>query len=1239
VRTAAFAAPRDGPRSYRGQVTLSWDRRSGAGPSADRALGGPAPFLSFRWDVPRGSLIVRSMPVDRAAPSDRGDESLLDLLSPEDAESLRLRARAAHATGQPLDAQVWVRAPGRPPRLFWWHGERRPSDDLTAPIVGGAVDITDVVAGAAVSSAHGAADPGRFSWDGETKQTHLTDDGARLLGLPAAGAYPEDEVLAVFEPEDAARYDELLRAAPVGEPFDCDVRVVSSGDRVRLRTVVSSSTTGGFVITGTIEDLADRTTHQSLVNVSRALNTLSHGTHVLNTALDEHDLLDRVCATVVHDGGYLFAWYGRKLDDEERSVKPVAWAGYEAGYLSTQRFHWDPDRPTGRGPTGQALRTGKVRISHLVAVDTAFEPWRRAALDRGYVSSICLPVLVDGEVHGGLMVYASEPTAFDPTEIRLLADLAADIGYGLRRLQDLRALRETSRAHADSTARLQATLDSMLDPLVVLQAVRDEDGTLVDLEYVEANDAAVAYNRTTREELLGRRVRELFPGHVDEGLLPLYFGVVESGEPAVLDDLPYRNERRGETTRTDIRAVRCGDGIALTWRDTSERWQAQERIKEAERRFRMLAENSSDVVLLCDRAGQIGWVSSSVERATSWAPHELVGRTLQEFAHPDDAAPLQDALTRQHGPVSLSFRVRCADGSYRWMSAAGRWASDADRTEGLVLGLRDVHEQTIAEQALAERESRYRLLSENASDVVLQIDDDGRIAWASESVTSVLGWPVAELVGRVVLELVASESYDYAVAKLAGVTDDDHAPGQLLVQRSDGSTRWMSVASHRVVTEGARHRVLTLRDVTDFVQARLELEHAIGHDPLTGLGTRRTVLARLTRTLEETQDPRASTGVLCLGIDGLRDVNDALGHAAGDVVITRVAARIAESVGDQDLVGRGGGDEFLVIVPGLADAADASVVADRLLVAAQGEVAVGPHLVLPTVSIGIATGGVRSHPDDLLRDAGIALAQAKSEGRNRHAFADVVVAKEAQRRLDVDGAIRGGLRDREFVPWFQPIVLLPEGTLTGYEALVRWVRRDGSAVEPAAFLPVAERSSLITELDLAVLERSLEVLRGLPDELTVAVNVAAQSLSSAAYVERAVALIEGADVPTHRLHLEVTETAVLRINDQVRQAMDRIAGTGARWFMDDFGTGYSSISHLRDLPISGMKLDRSFTSALGAGDETSARLAQALAGLAHGLGLDTVAEGVETAEEAADLARYGWVHGQGWLFGRPAPLA
>ena len=234
--------------------------------------------------------------------------------------------------------------------------------------------------------------------------------------------------------------------------------------------------------------------------------------------------------------------------------------------------------------------------------------------------------------------------------------------------------------------------------------------------------------------------------------------------------------------------------------------------------------------------------------------------------------------------------------------------------------------------------------------------------------------------------------------------------------------------------------------------------------------------------------------------------------------------------------------------------------------------------------------------------------------------------------------MRDALRDGELAPWFQPIVRLADSGVVGYEALVRWVRPDGSIVEPAAFLPVAERTSLITEIDRTILELSVATLSRLRDPLFVAVNVSAATLAQPDYADRVLELLEGAHVRPSRLHLEITETAVLRITAAVRASMDRLAEVGIRWYMDDFGTGYSSITHLRDLPISGLKLDRSFTQDVGDPDGTAVQLARALGGLARGLTLDTVAEGVETEEEAVALASHGWVHGQGWLYGKAEPL-
>jgi diguanylate cyclase (GGDEF)-like protein len=411
----------------------------------------------------------------------------------------------------------------------------------------------------------------------------------------------------------------------------------------------------------------------------------------------------------------------------------------------------------------------------------------------------------------------------------------------------------------------------------------------------------------------------------------------------------------------------------------------------------------------------------------------------------------------------------------------------------------------------------------------------------------------------------------------------------------------------------------------------------MGHDPLTGMAARPAMLQRIGEILG-TQRGRRLTAVLCVGVDRLAAVNEAYTHAAGDLVLTAMATRIAESIGKPDHIGRGTGVEFLVVIPDLVSGDEAARLADRLLAVARTPVVFGDIVIEPTVSIGIAIGDRSSDREQLTRDASAAMGQAKADGRDRYVFADASMADQARHRLDVERQIRESLEDDRFRAFFQPVVDLPTGELTGYESLVRIERADGSIAPPAHFIPIAELTPVIADIDLVMLRRGLAALTELPEPLTVAVNLSTVTLTRPGYSQLIERAVRESDARTARLHLEVTETALLGETAQIVTAMESIASLGPRWYVDDFGTGYSSISHLRDLPVSGLKLDVTFSAGIRDGDQKSIRLAQALAGLAGGLGLDTVAEGIETAEEATLLQAQGWRHGQGWLFGHPAPL-
>jgi predicted signal transduction protein with EAL and GGDEF domain len=325
------------------------------------------------------------------------------------------------------------------------------------------------------------------------------------------------------------------------------------------------------------------------------------------------------------------------------------------------------------------------------------------------------------------------------------------------------------------------------------------------------------------------------------------------------------------------------------------------------------------------------------------------------------------------------------------------------------------------------------------------------------------------------------------------------------------------------------------------------------------------------------------------------------------------------------------------VIPDLRSGSDAAVLADAIRTQTQGPVEIAGQTVIPTISIGIASGGRDVNPEQMLRDASLALRKAKEKGRDRHEFADPGLAIEAQQRLALDAEIREALHEGAFEPWFQPIVDLTTEKTVGYEALARWIRPSGAAL-PAVFLPMAERSSLVVDLDLAIMRQAVAALVTLPAELFVAVNVSATTLARAPYAEQVMSALLLADVAPSRLHIEVTETMLLDPTEAATSAIRLLAEAGVHWYTDDFGTGYASITSLRDLPMSGLKLDRSFTHGITAMEPTSIQLAQALVGLATGLQLDTVAEGVERQAQADHLRSLGWKHAQGWLYGKAAPL-
>jgi len=407
--------------------------------------------------------------------------------------------------------------------------------------------------------------------------------------------------------------------------------------------------------------------------------------------------------------------------------------------------------------------------------------------------------------------------------------------------------------------------------------------------------------------------------------------------------------------------------------------------------------------------------------------------------------------------------------------------------------------------------------------------------------------------------------------------------------------------------------------------------HVVGHSG------REVVQARLQRFMSDPARIGDPIVVMRIDIDDLERVNEALSLAAGDLVLEAVAERIVNVIGDADNVARISGSAFIAIVPDATQFGEDAELAHRVRHAVADPVSAKGHVIQPTVSIGVAYAQFGSAAEHVLQNATIAVRRAKDLGGDRVAFAAEGLANEAMERLELEEALRRALATDEVRAWYQPIVDFVDGRIVGYEALSRWITSDDRHVSPATFIPLAESVGLIPEVDYLILAQSLELLASLPEDQFIAVNVSPVSLTRSDFIQRASALLARTGLDLRRLHLEVTETALPSDLDVIRSAMLELGMGGAKWYFDDFGTGYSSLSNLGELPVDGLKLDMSFTRGIDAGDETSLRLAHGLLSLARGLNLDTVAEGVETAEVAEILRAQGWSMGQGWLYGKAEP--
>ena len=421
-----------------------------------------------------------------------------------------------------------------------------------------------------------------------------------------------------------------------------------------------------------------------------------------------------------------------------------------------------------------------------------------------------------------------------------------------------------------------------------------------------------------------------------------------------------------------------------------------------------------------------------------------------------------------------------------------------------------------------------------------------------------------------------------------------------------------------------------------------KLKHETLHDALTGLPNRSHLLVTLRKSLSRFRHDREHAfAVLFLDLDRFKVVNDSVGHLVGDELLKEAGVRIGQCIREPDIVARLGGDEFAIVIDRIHDPAEAVMVAERVIRSLSEPMRIAGKELYTSASIGIAFSHERyQHPEELLRDADVAMYRAKAAGRQRFALFDEGLRVDALRQLELEGDLRRAVQRAEFEPYYQPIVRLSDGAVVGYEALMRWLNPERGCVEPAEFLNTAEETGTLSQIDWQIYGQVCGDIRTLGARgAYVSINVSPKHLRAHGFSERLLALLASHEVRPNLLRLEVTEGALLENPEQVQLCLTQLRAAGVQTLLDDFGTGFSSLSYLHRFPLHGLKIDRSFVAALHDGESGgSAAIVRAIRLLADSLGLEVVAEGIETEEQRQQLRLLGLTLGQGYLFSRPASM-
>jgi diguanylate cyclase (GGDEF)-like protein/PAS domain S-box-containing protein len=646
--------------------------------------------------------------------------------------------------------------------------------------------------------------------------------------------------------------------------------------------------------------------------------------------------------------------------------------------------------------------------------------------------------------------------------------------------------------------------------------------------------------------------------------------------------------------------------------------------------------------------------SEAIKEIYRVSPDEVREDASKVFAnlHPDDydgvAASIEQSA-REMTPWAYEYRVKFDDGTVRWLfgnAVPDRQDNGAVLWHGFIT---DVTERNEAKEAMAEITESYRTLVEWSPEPIA-VHRDGKLLYVNPAATAMIGAKSAqELIGRPFLELIHPEFRQIVLARVKEQAEKGIAVPMMEEKflKIDGTPIDVEVQSRTILYQGSPAFQVAMRDITSQKAAQEQIQTLAFFDPLTALPNRRLLLDRLQQTLTGTGRHRRQGALLLVDLDNFKDINDALGHVQGDLVLQQVAKRLGTCVRDRDTVARVGADEFAVLLADLDKdpleaAMQVEVIGHKILDALKQPYQFNAAEMSCTASIGITLFG--EHRDDnveALKRAEMAMYQAKAQGRNTLRFFDPKMQSVVNSRVAMEASLRDAVGKNQLVLHYQSQVT-DQGQVTSVEALLRWLDPNRGMVSPAEFIPMAEETGLILPIGNWVLETACKQLAHWASQpgmahLTVAVNVSAKQFHQRDFVDRVIMTLEHTGAKAHRLKLELTESLLVEDVEGVIAKMNALKARGLTFSLDDFGTGYSSLSYLQRLPLDQLKIDQGFVRDILI-NPNDAAIAKMVVALADSLGLAVIPEGVETQAQLDFLLSLGCHYFQGYLFSRPLPI-